>query len=366
MKISSFLQNKLGLLLAPAFLLALASCGSYQYSGYEADGIYGESRPGIWEQEQQPQNNEVRPNNNSTYYKNLFAQQSEMYGEILEGDIFTDVDSYSSANGEGNYQEEGDIAYITGNAPWGQDPDSYTINIYNNNYGPYGPWRRGYYLGYAWGDPFYSYGYYDPFFPGYWGGPVAYGYGWGRPYWGISFGFGFGYPYGYGYGGYYNPYYSYPYYYHHGGYNYYNHNNIAYNEGRRNSRVYYSEGQNRRTTSSRNSSYSRSIRDIRNSNTSNYGTSRSRSSVNNDNRQIYTRTNRRTESARSYEYNRNSGNSNPTYRRSNSRSYESSSPRRSTPARTTTTRSSSPSRSSGTTRSSSGSSRSSRGGRGGI
>ncbi|MDX1544201.1 MAG: hypothetical protein R3214_09670 [Christiangramia sp.] len=360
MKLYYILRNKLNLLFIPVVLFAMVSCGSYQYSGYEADGIYGESRPGIWKQEE-PQPTEVRPNNNNHYYKNLFAQQSEMYGEILESDIFTDVESYTSSDGYENYNDiGGDVAYVGGNAPWGDDPDTYTINIYNNGF--YSPWRYGWAYQHF---PFYYGGFYDPwYYPywhgGYWGGPIAYGYG---SYWNI--GFGFGYPFYSGYYPYYRPYYRH----HYSPYSY--NNNIAYNQGRRNSTAYYSDGENRRNNSAR-SSYSRSIREIRNSRSSDYGTSRVRSSAsNNDDRTIYTRTNRRTESSRSYDYNR-SRNSSPVYQRSSQstdRTYRSSPSRRSnssSPTRSSTTRSSSSSsRSSGTTTRSSGG-RSSRGGRGGI
>lgn len=364
MKLYYILQNKLSLLFVPVALFAMVSCGSYQYSGYEADGIYGESRPGIWEQ-QEPQTTEVKPNNNNNYYKNLFAQQSEMVGEVLESDVFTDVESYSSNDGYENYNDVGgDVAYVGGNAPWGDDPDTYTINIYNDGFygGFYSPWRYGWAYGYpayygGWYDPWYGPYWHRPYWRhSYWGGPIAYGY---ESYWNIGFGFGFGQY----YGGYYNPYYG-NYYGSHYPYRY--NDRIAYNQGRRNSTAYYSDGENRRNTSAR-SSYSRSIREIRNNGrSSDYGTSRVRSSSDNDNQRVYTRTNRRTESTRSYDYNR-SRNSSPVYQRSqnNNRTYTPSTSRRSSSPRSTTTRSSSSSsRSSGATRSS-GSSRSSRGGRGG-
>lgn len=158
MKLIYFFKQHLSLLFAPALLLALASCSSYQYSGYEADGIYGEARPGIWEQEA-PQTTEVKPSNNNTYYQNLFAQQSQMVGEMLEGDIFTDVESYSSNTGYDDYSETGgDVAYVGGYAPWGNSPDTYTINIYNRGF--YSPWYYGYGSRWGWG---YR-GFYDPFF----------------------------------------------------------------------------------------------------------------------------------------------------------------------------------------------------------
>lgn len=341
--------------MVPVALFALVSCGSYQYSGYEADGIYGESRPGIWEQ-QEPE--EVKPNGNSSYYKNLFAQQSEMIGEALEDDIFTDVESYSSNDGYEDYNEEGgDVVYVGGNAPWGNDPDTYTINYINNGF--YSPWRMGW-IGSpygAWYNPWW-----DPWFDPYW-----YGGGWGAPYayggfWNAGFGFGIGWGWGnyyrpWGWGGFYgNHYYN--------NHNYY-YNNVAYNNGRRNSRVYSVSDENRRSNTAR-GSYSNRIREIRNSRSSDYGTSRVRNSVSqNDDRQIYSRTNRRTESSRSYNYNR-SNNGSPSYQRSSSRSSNSSysAPTRRSSSGTSTRSSSSSSRSSGTSRSSGGS-RGSRGGRGG-
>ncbi|MBT8320000.1 MAG: hypothetical protein KJP01_07715, partial [Gramella sp.] len=157
------LRNKLNLMFVPVVVFALASCGSYQYSGYEADGIYGESRPGIWEQ-QDPESNEVKPNNNNSYYKNLFAQQSEMVGEYLESDVFTDVEDYTSNDGYENYSEVGgDVTYIGGNAPWGQDPDTYSINIINTGFrGWYNPWVYGLRPGWGFGNPYFG-GWYDPF-----------------------------------------------------------------------------------------------------------------------------------------------------------------------------------------------------------
>lgn len=355
------LRNKLSLLLAPMAVFALVSCGSYQYSGYEADGIYGESRPGILEQPEQ-EATEVRPNSNNSYYKNLFSEQSEMVGEVLESDVFTDVDSYSSNDRYENYSEiGGDVAYVGGNAPWGQDPDTYTVNIYNNGFygGFYSPWRYGYGFGF----PYYG-GWYDPYWPGnFWGGYGPYAYGGSR--WnigfGLNFGFGFGHRYGYGgFGPYYNPYY--PHYYNN--YDYYNPYNtrVAHNNGRRNSRATYSEGPSRRN------SYSQRIRDIRNSRSSDYGTSRVRSSSGDSDARVYTRTSRRTVPARSYDTGSNRSSS-PTYERSSRSSnstYRSSSSRRSSSSsRSGSVRSSSSSsRSSGTTRSSGGRS-SSRGGRGG-
>ncbi len=354
MKLYYTLRNKLNLLFVPVILFALASCGSYQYSGYEADGIYGESRPGIWEQ-QEPRKEEVKPNSNNSYYKNLFAQQAQMVDEALESDIFTDVEDYSSNDGYDNYSEiGGDVVYVGGNAPWGDDPDSYSINIINNGFygGFYSPWRYGYgFWGYR--NPYFG-GWYDPFWPGgFWGGYGPYAYGYGDPFWNFGFGFGFGFGHRYGYGRYYPPYF-----YHYNQYNYYN-NRVAYNAGRRNSSDFY------RNTGNRRSSYARSIRDIRNSRYSTDRSSRVQRGNSGDSR-MYTRTTSRTGPTRAYRSGSSRGDTQGYSRssqNSSNRSYRTSSPSRSNSSSTrsgSVRSSSSSSRSSGASRSSG--SRSSRGG----
>ena len=274
MKTYYLLRNRLKLLFLPAIILSLGACSSYQYSGYETDGIYGESRPGIWEQAENEQT-QVKPNNQNTYYKNMFAQQSKMVGELLENDVFTDVDSYSSNDGYDNYSEfGGDVAYVGGNAPWGNDPDTYTVNIINN--GPGFGFGFGRPLGWGYGfghsyfgsfyDPFYD-PFFDPFFNPYarrglafgFGNPWGYG-GFGGP-WGYG-GFGYGWSYGYNFGfgnpwfnnGFYNRYgYGYPYIGR-------NRNNVAYNRGRRNTDYLAGRSANRGRTNatSGRTSYSRS------------------------------------------------------------------------------------------------------------
>lgn len=359
---------------APAgilMLLVLSGCSSYQYSGYETDGIYGESRPGIWEQPQE-QVTEVKPNNGNSYYKDLFAQQGQMYGEILESDVFTDVDSYSSNTGYEDYNEVGgDVAYVGGNAPWGEDPDSYAVNIYNNNrfgfgFGPgWGPgWGMGW--GYA--------SFYDPFFDPFWPNPYFYG---NYPYYGVAsywggWGFGFGFnnwyrPWGWNRGYWNSPYYN----------RYYN-RPIAYNNSRRNSRDYgYQTDRSRNydtNMNNRRTEYSRRIRDIRNSREADGYSRRSVSASRNSERSsngMYTRSTRRTVSPRTYEssgrspvYNRSSNTrSNGTYRSSSS-SRRSSAPSRvssGSTSRGSVSRGSSSSRSSGSSGRSSGSSSRGRG-----
>lgn len=350
MELSNTYLKKIIFFMAPVSFLLLASCGSYEYSGYESDGIYGETNRVPQEQEQY-----ATQDSNSSYYKNLFSEEAALYGEVLaEGAIFTDVEGYSST-GDYDPSNAEQSNYQGGNAPWGEDPDQYTINFYNSGFygGLYNPyWGGGIYAF----DPYWGPAYFGPGFygPGYWGPwgigsrgffPHRYGYG---------FGFGFGvHPFIYGGYGYYNAYnfhgYSYPHY----------RNNIAYNTGRRNSVSNFRDTRidNLRNATSlgnrgRSSSYSRSIRNLRNSN-DDYGISRRTYS-----RQYQTRSNTDNRYSTNRSINRSSQNrGSRTYSRSSNSNRSSGTVRRSAPTRSsgTTTRSSgSRSSSSGTTRSSSG------------
>lgn len=165
--------------MAAVSTLLLTSCGSYQYAGNSNDGIYGDNEI------EEVVSSEIEygtREENGDYYKKMFEEEAALYGEVLAEDaIFTDVDAYSST---GNYDYNNEnTTYQGGNAPWGNAPDSYSINIYNDGfYGgfyPYPFWRRGYYA-------------YNPFFYGPFYGPGFY-----YPY---SYGFGYGHGYGYGHG----------------------------------------------------------------------------------------------------------------------------------------------------------------------
>ncbi len=193
---NSNLLHRTPIFLTPVLLLLLASCGSYQYSGYN-DGIYGEApktvdrpRTGYEKPQNANEQREEKLKEANSYYKNMFAQQSAMLEDAMQEDVvFTDIDSYSSNSGysedEEMYNEEGTMAYNGSYAPWGQgEADDTTINIYNTgfNYGFYSPWRRGIY------NPYFNYGY------GYGWGWNGYGSFYNRPYWSIGWGWGFNYP----------------------------------------------------------------------------------------------------------------------------------------------------------------------------
>ncbi len=337
MKLFNLTSKNFVFLLAPVSFFLLASCGSYQYSGYE-DGIYGETN-----RTYERQNQNATQDGNSSYYKNLFAEEAALYGEVLsESTIFTDVDSYSST---GDYDPSSNqpYNYQGGHAPWGNVPDSYSINIYNTGFhgGFYGP-----YWGHAYGfDPFWGPGYYGPswYRPGFYGpyGPRYWGSSWSIGFGGFNYGhWGYGYAYRpYAYGGWSNNYYygsRYP----------VSRNNISYNSGRREAASSYSRNSSavRNATilenRSRSSSYSRSIRSLRGSN-DDYGITRRSVS-------------RTYDPQRRPQYNSN----NTVNRRS------SSTTRNQMPTRqqnTGTMRTSSPTQSSGTVRSSSSTGRSSSG-----
>ena len=360
------LFNIRALFFGPALLL-LASCSSYQYAGYDQDGIYSsENREAI------TANDNEESYEDANYYKRLFADQSAQIDNLpQEGAIFTNVDSYTStgAYGDEMYLQEGGLNYQGGNAPWGDQPDEIAINFYGSPfYSPFmGPYMGGFYGRGFYGGGFYG-GFHDPFWGPSWYGPGwnswRFGYGYHNPWrwnmgWGWNAGWGYN-PYGIGYGHPYN--YGNPYYGH-------SRRDVAYNNSRRST---YSDYDNNRSNVngrvSRIQQYS-NARNVRANRTSSDLVRRYRSD--DDGRTYSTRTSRvESPSSRSR--------ASSTYRSSNSRAYE-----RSTNVRTTrnprststqvrssntssqsrgTVRSSSPSRSSGTR--SSGGSRGSRGGRG--
>ena len=100
---NSKLLHRTSVFLTPVLLLLLASCGSYQYSGY-SDGIYGESsrpvdrpRTGYERPQNANEQREEKLKEANSYYKNMFAQQADMLENAMQEDVvFTDIDSYSS------------------------------------------------------------------------------------------------------------------------------------------------------------------------------------------------------------------------------------------------------------------------------
>ncbi|HBS12486.1 MAG TPA: hypothetical protein DEO36_08090, partial [Flavobacteriaceae bacterium] len=98
--------------------LGLTSCGTYQNTTYDDDGIYASNNTTrqVAVEETQPESNK---------YQDYFKREADKYEDIGENDIFTDVDSYSYDDGE--YYEEG---INTGNSPW-EYTDNVTVNIHS-------------------------------------------------------------------------------------------------------------------------------------------------------------------------------------------------------------------------------------------
>lgn len=203
MQFKTYLQSKLPLYLALSSLFMLASCGSYQYVGYDSDGIYSSSKEVVITEDTEPTISD------NAYYKGYFAEKSQKYEKIAQDDnvIFTDIDDY-----EGTYnQATGEVEYEESYAGWGQNSNNVTINVYDNNWGV-SPWYGfGYYR--PWGFNSWGYGFYNNWGWNNWGWGAGWGYGYNNWFW--NTGFGWCAPY-YAYGGYY-------------GY----HNNYAHNPTRR-------------------------------------------------------------------------------------------------------------------------------------
>ena len=188
MQLNYIQKSKMHFVGALGLLFSLASCGSYQYAGYENDSVYGESRNVEYRVESSNVNSSSQ---NSGYYSNYFKEKSQELDYISqEDDIFTDIDSY-----EGNYDVENDtlVDDQESYAGWEQNTTEVSINVYSGyRYGGFGYGLFGY------GYPYYRYGY---GYGNYWG----YGYGyynyWCPPYYGSY------------YSGFYRPYryYGYPY-----------------------------------------------------------------------------------------------------------------------------------------------------------
>lgn len=205
--------------------IALISCSSSQ-TVYDEDGIY--SNPASETEVVVTENSGVT--STGVAYKNYFDQKADALDQIPEdGAIFTDIESYTSTEGDLEEEYIEDYAegtgYRVGNASWGEEVSSITVNVYPSYAGGY--WGGGYgFNRFGYGGFGGGWGYYDPFYGSFYNG----------------FGFGYGYaavwnPFCYGYN---RPYYNRPYYNNYNN-NYYNNgyggrnNNVAYSRGRRNS-----------------------------------------------------------------------------------------------------------------------------------
>jgi len=173
--------------------ILITSCGSYQQASYyDNDGIYSSSNKQVTTNNKQAV---VKKTDNT--YANYFGEKANEYNDILENEIFTDVDSYYS----NQLNDSTDVALQTdyinqnnnynGTAGWGENPTNVSINIHDN----WGWNNAGFFNNWGWGNA----GFYNNWGYG--------GYGWNRFYspWrnrGFYNNWGYGYGFNYGWGGY--------------------------------------------------------------------------------------------------------------------------------------------------------------------
>ncbi|WP_299226702.1 hypothetical protein [uncultured Psychroserpens sp.] len=317
MQFNNYIKTKLPFFVALSFTFVLASCGSYQYVGYDSDGIYNDENE-VVEEVEAP----TETTSNSSYYKNYFAEKSNQYSDIPTDEevIFTDIDSYSS-----DYIEDEQLnGAQTGYAGWGQANENVTINIIDNGWNNWGwnnPWLWNNW-GWGWNN---------------WGWNAGWGWGWNNWGWNAGWGWG-GWNAGFGWGGFgwNNGFWCPPGYYNRG------YRGVAFNAGRRGYGNVYAS----RNAINRRSYTSNGIR--RNSTSFNNG--RSRATRNTTTRRINNRgtTTRRNTSVRTTR-------PNSTTRRMNTTTTRRNNTRARTNSSSSSVRRSSPSvrRSSGTSRSSS-------------
>jgi len=213
MKDNYQIKNKMLVLVGGLASILLASCGSYQATTYDNDGIYNSDAPVVASNEAV-----VTENANAKYYEDYFGKSVTDYGQAEE-EVFTDVDSYSS---QGVVEHNTEVATESYSA-WEDADDNVTINVYNTQpyyysyWRPYNHWNNYYYNNWNYCAPSWAWSY-NNF--GYYGSPYNY----------------------YGYYG--NSYYNNNYY----GNSYYGNRNVGYANGRRRGYVsnsYYGRNANR-------------------------------------------------------------------------------------------------------------------------
>ncbi|QZK90820.1 hypothetical protein K5V07_10095 [Flavobacterium sp. CHNK8] len=207
--------------------ILFSSCGTYQNSSYyDSDGIYGgtTSRTPRYSQ----------PNETSTSPYASYFNSLQNNNEPVE--ILTDIDNYNVDNDS--------IQNYTDYAGWGSNPQSVSINIYDNSWGRNNwGWNTGYgwggYPGWGWNNMGWNTGFGWGGYPG-WGWNTGIGWG-GYPGWGWNTGFGWGGNIGYGWNNWYGNNWGYV--------QHYNPRNYSYNSSRRGSSYANTSNSNRGTSS---------------------------------------------------------------------------------------------------------------------
>ena len=126
--------------------ILMGSCGSYQQASYyDDDGIYANGTREVRVEKRSAE--AVRTQQvEDDIYGEYFGQKAQEYSDILDSEIFTDVDDYyggvenDSILGEQTDYFADNNTY-TGNPGWGDNPTSVSINVYGN--GGFGWGGRG-------------------------------------------------------------------------------------------------------------------------------------------------------------------------------------------------------------------------------
>ena len=153
--------------------LLITSCGSYQNSSSDNDGIYGNGS-------QRTENQQSAASN--YHYKDYFGS---LQGTDEQVEIFTDVNSYRTIPTD---SIDNRTTYATGNAGWGSDNDNIVVNVYDNNWG-YGMWNNYWYSGWGWNVGMGWNSWYGPGWGMGWNNWYGPGWGWNSyyyPYYGVN------------------------------------------------------------------------------------------------------------------------------------------------------------------------------------
>ena len=191
------------LLFISLLFLGLSSCVSYdEVVGYEDDGIYGRSYS---DQQVQVKGAEALQAEDfqSDLYGDYFGQKAQQYNDILDSEIFTDPDSYSSEQLRDSTQVVQDSTYFSdelyqGYGYWGDNQNQVVINVYDNwgnhgfGWGWNSYWGIGPRWGWGWNNWGWGAGWVDPGFAlgwnswgwNRWGWNAGWGGGWGWNGWG--------------------------------------------------------------------------------------------------------------------------------------------------------------------------------------
>lgn len=154
MKTTHFNKNISGLLFSIFAIVLISSCTVYQNIP-DTDGIYssGADKTKIIIASSQEHKN---------YENNYFTKELERIDQINGTDIFTDIETYSSSNETILNSRDSINNYDAGNA-WGYSDNNAVvvdINLTNNDFGWNNYWN--FY------DPYFSYGYFDPWYGSFW------------------------------------------------------------------------------------------------------------------------------------------------------------------------------------------------------